>query len=117
MCQLLCELINTTLTGKDLKVEGVGEEAWERCFETARQQQVLAMTFPMMSALPKEQRPGFLLWSKWMAYAQSTAEQSRQKQEAVRKLGTLAVRRGLGNDSGEGFLGGGTLSSARTARV
>lgn len=103
MCQLLCELINATLTGKDLKVEGVGEEAWERCFETARQQQVLAMTFPTMSALLKEQRPGFLLWSKWMVYAQSTAELSRQKQEAVRKLGAWLAEEGLATTVVKGF--------------
>lgn len=103
MCQLLCELINATLTGKDLKVEGVGAEAWERCFETARQQQVLAMTFPAMSALPKEQRPGFLLWSKWMAYAQSTAELSRHKQEAVRKMGAWLAEDGLATTVVKGF--------------
>ena len=103
MGQLLCELIKATLTGKDLKVEGVGEEAWERCFETARQQQVLAMTFPAMAALPKEQRPGFLLWSKWMANAQSTAEQSRQKQEAVRKLGAWLSEEGLATTVVKGF--------------
>lgn len=51
MCHLLCGLINATLTGKELKVDGVGESEWEQCFETARQQQVLAMTFPTMSEL------------------------------------------------------------------
>ena len=95
MSQLLCKLINATLTGKPLEIEGVKESDWEQCFETARQQQVLAMTFPTMAALPKEQRPGFLLWSKWMAYAQSTAEQSHHKQEALRKMGAWLAEEGL----------------------
>lgn len=103
MGQLLCELIKATLTGKDLKVEGVKEADWERCFEMARQQQVLAITFPAMAALPKEQRSGFLLWSKWMAYAQSTAELSRQKQEAVRKLGAWLAEDGLATTVVKGF--------------
>ena len=103
MGQLLCELIKATLTGKDLKVEGVKEADWEQCFETARQQLVLAMTFPTMSALPKEQRPGFLLWSKWMAYAQSTAELSRHKQEAVRKMGAWLAEDGLATTVVKGF--------------
>lgn len=103
MSQLLCGLINATLTGKDLKVDGVGEADWEQCFETARQQQVLAMTFSTMSSLPKEQRPGFLLWSKWMAYAQSTAEQSRQKQEVLRKMGAWLAEEGLSTMVIKGF--------------
>lgn len=103
MSQLLCELIKTTLNGKDLKVEGVGKEDWEHCFESARKQQVLAMTFPIMSALHKEQRPGFMLWSKWMAYAQSTAEQSRHKQEVVRMLGAWLAEEGLATTVVKGF--------------
>lgn len=103
MKNLLTELINATLTGKPLELEGVKEEDWEQCFETARQQQVLAMTFPTMSALPKEQRPGFLQWSKWMAYAQSTTEQSRQKQEALKKLGAWLAEEGLSTMVIKGF--------------
>ena len=103
MSQLLCGLINATLTGKELEVDGVGESDWEQCFEVALQQQVLAMTFPTMSALPKVQRPGFLLWSKWMAYAQSTTEQSRQKQEALRKMGAWLAEEGLSTMVVKGF--------------
>lgn len=106
MDDLLVELLNATLCKRPL-IERLFEKAteadWEQCFETARQQQVLAMTFPTMSALPKEQRPGFLLWSKWMAYAQSTAEQSRQKQEAVRKLGAWLAEDGLATTVIKGF--------------
>lgn len=106
MSDLLIELINATLCKQPLNerlFEKATEADWEQCFETARQQQVLAMTFPTMSALPKEQRPGFLLWSKWMAYAQSTAEQSRQKQEAVRKLGAWLAEDGLATTVIKGF--------------
>ena len=78
-----------------MEIEGVKDKDWEQCFETARQQQVLAMMFPTMSALPKDKRPGFLLWSKWMAYAQSTTEQSHQKQEALRKMGAWLAEEGL----------------------
>ena len=85
MSQLLCELINATLTGKEPDVYGVKEEDWEQCFDLALQQQVLAMTFPTMAALPKEHRPNFTLWSKWMAYAESTVKLSRHKREIVRK--------------------------------
>ena len=62
MSQLLYDLLNATLTGKPLEVKGVTDADWERCFDLALQQQVLAITFPTMAALPKEQRPGFLLW-------------------------------------------------------
>lgn len=103
MGQLLCKLINATLTGKDLKVDGVGEADWEQCFETARQQQVLAMTFPAMSALPKEQRPDFVLWSRWMAYAQSTAEQSAHKRQVVEKIGRWLAEEGLATMVLKGF--------------
>lgn len=106
MDDLLVELLNATLCKRPLNerlFEKATEADWEQCFETARQQQVLAMTFPTMSALPKEQRPGFLLWSKWMAYAQSTAEQSRQKQEAVRKLGAWLAEDGLATTVIKGF--------------
>ena len=103
MSQLLCKLINATITGNPLVVGGVKEEDWDRCFDLALQQQVLAMTFPTMSALPKEQRPGFLLWSKWMAYAQSTAELSHHKQEVVKKLGGWLAEDDLSTTIIKGF--------------
>ena len=98
MSYLLVELINATLCKRPLNEKvfvGATDADWNKCFDLALQQQVLAMTFPTMSALPKEQRPGFLLWSKWMAYAQSTTEQSRQKQEALRKMGAWLAEEGL----------------------
>lgn len=106
MSDLLIELLNVTLCKRPLNEKvfaGATEADWQRCFDIALQQQVLAMTFPTMAALSKEQRPGFLLWSKWMAYAQSTAELSRQKQEAVRKLGEWLAEDGLATTVVKGF--------------
>ena len=87
MENLLCKLINASLAGKSLDISGVTEQEWQRCFDMALHQNVLAMTFPVMSSLPKEQRPNFTLWSKWMAYAQSVAEQSAHKRQVVEKMG------------------------------
>lgn len=95
MCKLLCDLIYTTLTGKPINVDGVTEEEWQRCFDMALQQNVLAMTFPAMSSLPKELRPSFMLWSKWMAYTQSVAEQSQYKRQVVEKIGSWLAEEGL----------------------
>lgn len=103
MEKLLCKLINTTLTGKPLEF-GVGTEAdWQHCFDLALQQNVLAMFFPAMTSLPKEQRPSFTLWSKWMAYAQSVAEQSDYKREVVKKIGSWLAEDGLTTTLIKGF--------------
>lgn len=103
MCKLLCDLINTTLTGTPLKVEGVSEADWQRCFDMALQQNVLAMTFPAMSTLAKELRPSFTLWSKWMAYTQSIAEQSQYKRQVVEKTSSWLVEEGLSTTILKGF--------------
>ena len=106
MSDLLIELLNVTLCKRPLNEKvfaGATEADWQRCFDIALQQQVLAMTFPTMAALSKEQRPGFLLWSKWMAYAQSIAEQSRHKQEVVRKLGEWLAEEDLATLVVKGF--------------
>lgn len=95
MEKLLCKLINTTLTGKPLELGEVTEEEWQRCFDLALQQNVLAMTFPAMSSLPKDLRPSFTLWSKWMAYTQSVAEQSQYKRQVVEKMGSWLAEDGL----------------------
>lgn len=95
MNKLLGELINSSLVGKPLMCFGVTEQDWQWCFDLALQQQVLAMTFPAMSALPKEQRPGFTLWSKWMAYAHRVAEQSAHKRQVVEKVGEWLAEEGL----------------------
>ena len=79
------------------------EQDWQRCFDLELQQQVLAMTFPAMSALPKEQRPEFTLWSKWMAYAQSVAEQSAHKRRVVEKIGEWLAEEGLTTTIVKGF--------------
>lgn len=103
MSKLLCKLINSSLDGKSLEYSGVIEEHWQRCFDMALQQQVLAMTFPAMSALPQEQRPEFTLWSKWMAYAQNIAAQSKHKREVVMKMGGWLAEDGLSTMIIKGF--------------
>ena len=103
MEKLLCKLINTTLTGKPLELGEVTEADWQRCFDLALQQNVLAMTFPTMSSLPKELRPSFTLWSKWMAYTQSVAEQSQYKRQVVEKIGSWLAEDGLTTTLIKGF--------------
>lgn len=103
MEKLLCKLINTTLTGKPLELGEVTEADWQRCFDMALHQSVLAMTFPAMSSLPKELRPSFTLWSKWMAYAQSVAEQSQYKRQVVEKMGSWLAEEGLTTTILKGF--------------
>lgn len=103
MEKLLCKLINTTLTGKPLELGEATEEDWQRCFDMALAQNVLAMTFPAMTSLPKELRPSFTLWSKWMAYAQSVAEQSQYKREVVKKIGSWLAEDGLTTTLIKGF--------------
>ena len=100
------ELLNATLVKRPLNEEVVKEATeadWQRCFDMALQQNVLAMTFPAMSALPKEQRPPFLLWSKWMAYAQSIAEQSAHMRQVVEKIGGWLAEEGLATMILKGF--------------
>lgn len=98
---LLNELIKATLCGGT--IDPATEEEWQRCFDMALQQNVLAMTFPAMTALPKEQRPSFTLWSKWMAYAQSIAEQSQYKRQVVEKIGAWLAEEGLTTTILKGF--------------
>lgn len=103
---MLSKLINATLTKNPLNervFEGVSEADWQRCFDLALRQNVLAMTFPAMSSLPKELRPSFTLWSKWMACARSVAEQSQYKREVVRKIGSWLVEDGLSTTVLKGF--------------
>lgn len=95
---MLLELINATLCKRPLNEKVFAEateEDWQRCFDLALQQNVLAMTFPAMSSLPKELRPSFMLWSKWMAYTQSVAEQSQYKRQVVEKIGSWLAEDGL----------------------
>ncbi len=104
--RLLTELTDATLTGRPLKEEVVMEASdgdWNWCFETFLRQQVLAMTFPAMSALPKKHRPNFTLWSKWMAYAKSIETQSKYKREVVRKMGCWLADEGLSTMIIKGF--------------
>ncbi len=106
MGNLLLELINATLANRPLSEEAVKEATeaeWQRCFDLALGQQVLAMTFSAMSALPKEQRPNFTLWSKWMANAQNIAAQSKHKREVVRKMGGWLAEDGLSTMIIKGF--------------
>lgn len=103
---MLLELINATLCKGPLNekvFEGATEEEWQQCFDLAIQQNVLAMTFPAMSLLPKELRPSFALWSKWMAYTQSVAEQSQYKWQVVEKMGRWLAEDGLTTTILKGF--------------
>lgn len=104
--KLLAELNDATLTGLP-RNEGVVLEAsgsdWDWCFETSLRQQVLAMTFPTISALPKKHRPNFTLWSKWMAYAKGIETQSKYQHEVVRKIGGWLAEDGLSTMIIKGF--------------
>lgn len=103
MSNLVCSLIQSTLCGKRFECSGVSEEDWQRCFDMALQQNVLAMTFPAMTSLPKDQRPSFVLWSKWMAYAQNVAEQSQYKRQVVETMGAWLAEDGLSTLILKGF--------------
>ena len=106
MGNLLLELINATLANRPLGEEAVKEATeaeWQRCFDLALGQQVLAMTFPAMSALPKECRPNFTLWSKCMAYARNVAKQSAHKRLVVEKMGGWLAEDGLSTMIIKGF--------------
>lgn len=98
----LVTLINATLTKQPIS-ESFSEEEWQRSFDMALAQNVLAMTFPAMTALPKELRPSFTHWSKWMAYAQSVAEQSQYKREVIKKIGSWLAEDGLTTTLIKGF--------------
>lgn len=84
-------------------VWGISGDDWQQSFDLALQQQVLAMTFSAMAALQKEHRPNFTLWSKWMAYAQNIAAQSKHKREVVRKMGDWLAEDGLSTMIIKGF--------------
>lgn len=61
---MLVELINSLLTKRSINFtvfDGAKETDWQRCYDMALAQGVLAMTFPAMSSLPKELRPSFTL--------------------------------------------------------
>ena len=106
MSDLLIELLNATLVKRPLNeevFEGVTETNWQLCFDMALEQNVLAMTFPAMTSLPKELRPSFVQWSKWMAYAQSIAEQSQYKRQLVEKIGSWLTEDGLSTIILKGF--------------
>ena len=102
MREPLVTLINAALTKQPIS-ESFSEEEWQRCYDLALQQDVLAMTFPAMTALPKEQRPSFVLWSKWMAYAQSITKQLEYKREVVKKMGSWLAEDGLATTLIKGF--------------
>lgn len=106
MKDLLVELLNATLVKRPINEEiftGASETEWQRCFDMALTQNVLAMTFPAMTSLPKELRPSFVLWSKWMTYAQSIVEQSQYKRHVVEKIGGWLTEDGLSTMILKGF--------------
>lgn len=98
----LIELLNATICQRTLS-EYATETDWQRCYDMALRHGVLAMTFPVMSTLPKEQRPSFTLWSKWLAYNQSIARQSYYKKKIVEKIGSWLAAEGLSTTILKGF--------------
>ena len=103
---MLTKLINSTLTKRPLNeaiFEGKTEADWQQCYDMALAQGVLAMTFPAISLLPKESRPSFELFAKWMAYAQSIAAQSQYKRQVVEKIGQWLSEDGLSTLILKGF--------------
>lgn len=103
---MLQELINATLVKRPLNkkfFEGCTEADWQRCYDMAWAQNVLAMIFPTMSSLPKELRPSLLIWAKWMAYTQSIAEQAQYKRKVVEKIGSWLAEDGLSTLILKGF--------------
>ena len=98
----LIGLINATLCQRALS-EYMTETDWQRCYDLALRQGVLALTFPVTSTLPKEQRPSFTLWSKWLAYNQSIARQSYYKKKIVEKIGSWLTAEGLSTTIIKGF--------------
>lgn len=103
---LLPGLLSATLTRKSFDENhfmDAANDEWQQCFDMALPQQVLAMTFPVISTLPKERRPNFPLWAKWMAFAQNIADQSKRKREAVRMIGCWLEEDGLSTMIIKGF--------------
>lgn len=106
MNSLFQELLNVTLCKRPLNVlvfDSLSELEWQQFFDLALQQSVLAMTFPAMTSLPKELRPSFVLWSKWMAYTLSVADQSQFKRQVVEKMGAWLADEGLTTTILKGF--------------
>jgi hypothetical protein len=103
---MLTELFNAILTKRPLNkkvFEGKTEADWQQCYDMALAQGVLAMTFPAISSLPKEQRPPFELFAKWMTYTQSIAAQSQYKRQVVEKIGQWLSEDGLSTLILKGF--------------
>lgn len=106
MSYLLFELLNATLVKRPLIEEvfrGATETDWSKCFDMALAQNVLAMTFPAMSSLPKELRPSLLIWAQWMAYTHGIAEDSQNKWQVVEKMGAWLAVDGLSTLILKGF--------------
>lgn len=103
---MLSELINATLTQRPLNkkvFEGSTESDWQQCYDMALAQGVLAMTFPAISLLPKESRPSFELFAKWMTYTQSITAQSQYKRQVTEKIGHWLADDGLSTLILKGF--------------
>lgn len=103
---MLLELLNATLVKRPLNekaFECATESDWQRCYDIALAQRVLAMTFPAMSSLPKELRPSLQIWAQWMAYTKSIADLTRYRQEIVKKMGAWLADEGLSTIIIKGF--------------
>lgn len=98
MSHLLVELLNATLVKRPLNeknFKGSSEAHWQQCYDMALAQGVLAMSFPVISSLPKESRPSFELFAKWMTYAKNVAAQSQYKRQVVEMIGHWLADDGL----------------------
>lgn len=103
MDKFLCELVNASLGGKSLDSLNHTDKDWQLTFDLAWSQGVLAMTFPVMASLPKEQRPSLQIWAQWMYYTQSVIEQTQLKRQVVEKIGTWLAEDGLSTIVLKGF--------------
>lgn len=101
MSDLFCQLVRAAFCGGD--VAPASDDEWQQCYNMALRQQVLAMTFPAMAALPKEHRPKHNMWSKWMAFADGTAKRSLHSREILKQIGTWLAEDGLSTMVIKGF--------------
>lgn len=61
------------------------------------------MTFPVMSTMPKEQRPSFRVWNRWMVYTQDTIQQSIEKKMTIKTINKWLAEEGLSTMIIKGF--------------
>ena len=103
---LLVELLNATLCHREPNgklFEGLSEDDWQRCFNMALSQGVLAMLYPTVSLLPKEFAPPLPLSHRWMSYQQTILRQTHFKKKTVSIIGSWLAEDGLATIILKGF--------------